>query len=213
MSHVSRLWWIVSLALLPGLACSTVTRWLTPPRVTATPKPTELAPPALATAAPDSADGVQAESGLTLGAHTATQNALANNTDILENVAEERYDSANLSQAGETYPYTINLARSLELIWQNGWCTTRADLLAQNFEHITIEFLVNGEAIDSEQFLELAGRTASGMYCQSYAMLVSDWPQGVTTLTTRVTFDEEIDDGLATYPAGTHEYEYTVTVR
>jgi hypothetical protein len=41
---------------------------------------------------------------------------------------------------------------------------------------------------------------------------MSNWPEGEYQLAAVVTFDEQINDGLADFEAGNYIYEYNVTV-
>jgi hypothetical protein len=127
----------------------------------------------------------------------------------LQELAEEEYDET--SQAGETYTYTISLEGSEDLLWVYGWCATTKDLLKQNWEHITLDSTVNGEDVSLSRFAVL-DVGSEGEECRLYYALVTDWPEGQHTLTNAVTFDQEIYDGTDTFPAGTHYYEYLVSV-
>jgi hypothetical protein len=217
---------LLSLSLIGLLACNTLTAPFasrSPTSPTGTPEPTALprptsAPEAQPTAPPStqpsSSEGeLRFESGLTLGSPAQAETALQAGANTLESLASERYAEDELSQAGRTYTYTTTLARSLDLIWLNGWCTTTPELLQENYEHITLEFLVGDTPVDLEQFALIEGLSESGLYCRAYYTVVTNWPSGETLLTSRVTFDAPINDGLADYPAGTHEYVYDVTVR
>jgi hypothetical protein len=42
---------------------------------------------------------------------------------------------------------------------------------------------------------------------------MSEWPDGTYTLEAVATFDEEINDGMADYPAGDYAFVYNVTVK
>ncbi|MGH2522206.1 MAG: hypothetical protein ACRDH2_06855 [Anaerolineales bacterium] len=214
---------LLSLSLIGLLACNALTAPFASGRPTATPAPTALPRPTAAPEAqptnppgtqPSTSEGeLQFESGLTLGSLAEAEAALQAGTNTLESLANERYAEDELSQAGRTYTYTTTLARSLDLIWLNGWCTTTEALLRENYQHITLEFLVGDTPVDLEQFAVLEGQSASGLYCRAYYTVITSWPSGETRLTSRVTFAEPINDGLADYPAGTHEYVYDVSVR
>lgn len=130
---------------------------------------------------------------------------------FIEAFATEQYTAEELSQAGHTYTYTLRLERDTTVVWGTNWCTTTPELLTENWDHISLEFSVNGAAIPLQQFGVLEVQSGD-MYCRHFLTTLSEWPAGETALETRVTFDTEINDGLSNYPAGTHVYHYTVTV-
>ncbi len=144
-----------------------------------------------------------------IGSTLESQAALAAGTPWLQELAEEEYEET--SQAGETYTYTISLAESQDLLWVYGWCTTTKELLMENWEHITVDSTVNGYEVPPSKFA-VTEDSSDGLECRLYYALVTDWPEGIHTLLNEVTFDTELYDGTDTFPAGTHYYEYVVTV-
>ncbi len=144
-----------------------------------------------------------------IGSTLESQTALAAGLPWLQEVAEEEYDET--SQAGETYTYTVSLEGSEDLLWVYGWCATTKELLKQNWEHITLDSTINGQDVPLARFAVL-DVGSDGQECRLYFALVTDWPEGRHTLFTAVTFDQEIYDGTDTFPAGTHYYDYVVTV-
>ena len=149
------------------------------------------------------------ESQPRIGSILESQVALAAGTPSLQELAEEEYEEN--SQAGETYTYTIFLDESQDLIWAYGWCATTKEILKDNWENITVDSSVNGYEVPLSKFAatEYGGE---GLECRLYYALVTDWPEGTHTLLNEVTFDMELYDGTDTFPAGTHYYEYVVTV-
>lgn len=205
LTPFTRLRLLVLLNAFSILACNTVMQPL---------RSMELTPPALPELpAEGGGEALSFSNGLVIGSVAEADAARQDNARSLESFAEEQYSSEEMSQAGETYLYTIVLERNTPALWSNGWCATEAEILEQNFEHIQVEFLVSTERVPESQILVLEGQEGSGLYCRLFVVLVTDWPEGETQLTTRVTFDEAINDGLADYPAGTHEYVYNVTKR
>jgi hypothetical protein len=76
---------------------------------------------------------------------------------------------------------------------------------------IQVAFSVNGQPVDPAQFARFEGNTGGQQFCQFQYAAVSQWPSGLTTLATQVTFTQAINDGTADYPAGTHIYLYEVS--
>jgi hypothetical protein len=144
-----------------------------------------------------------------IGSILESQTALAAGVPWLQELAEEEYDET--SQAGETYTYTISLDESQDLLWVYGWCATTKELLKENWEQITVDSTINRQEVPLSRFAVL-DVGSEGEECRLYYALVTDWPEGKHTLINEVTFDQEIFDGTDTFEAGTHYYQYEVTV-
>jgi C-terminal processing protease CtpA/Prc len=159
------------------------------------------------------AGDLQTEGGLSLSSPAAAEAALnSGSVQLLEELAQEQYDSNELSQAGKTYRYTINLDREQRLLLVNGWCATTEQILSDNLQHVTFEYEVNSTPVDLEQFAVFDGPNGDH-YCRFYYTVAYRWPRGQTTqIDVKVTFDEPINDGEADYPEGTHTYSYIVTL-
>lgn len=143
-----------------------------------------------------------------------TQAKITNDTSYLEAFATEKYDSTELSQAGKTYTYTVALTKDQDALFGTSWCTTTKMLLVDNWSHITLKFIVNDTPVDNSQFTIVENESQQdNLICRYYYTLLYDWPEGQHTLLIKMTFDEKINDGLSDYPAGTHTYEYDVTVK
>jgi hypothetical protein len=199
---------VCALALgLAGLACATLPNLALPGRATATPAATATPK---ATPTLDPAQDYELASGLTVGSVSTTDGAFDQQAPFLEAYAEERYDPADLSQAGETYTYTITLNREQVVLWGTNWCTTTADLLEQNVERIEVELTANEESVDPKHIGIVEVRSGD-LYCTFFITSLYNWPEGKTVLEVDVTFTEAINDGIADYPAGTHTYRYEVT--
>jgi hypothetical protein len=226
-----RWFYFLALFMLTALACTTVTNAIrgirpvasrTPevnPSATAvfefTPEAPaeetlEAEPRPTATASADTTDDLKIPDGPTVASPRTTRSQLSSDTPILESLAEERYSTAELSQAGQTYTYTVALEEDIPVLWGTNWCTSSEDILHDNFDHISLEFSVNDIPVDVSQFTVVEGAASDGV-CRFYYTLVSDWPEGETILEIRITFEETIDDGFSEYPAGTHIYRYLVT--
>jgi len=145
-----------------------------------------------------------------IGSPRETRIAISEQTRVLDALAPEEYSDEALAQVGETFTYTVTLDRNEKLIWVYGWCATTQAILEQNLERMTFDFSVNGTPVDARQFQVFDGQ-ADDLECRSYTAVVYDWPTGTTTLETKVTYDEKINDGLADYPEGSQAFVYTVT--
>lgn len=152
------------------------------------------------------------KSGLVIGSPSTTQALLekGENLQLLEGLAKEQYDPKELSQAGKTYTYTIQLDKEQSFLWGSNWCATTEEILRDNFQHISFEFSVEDTLIAPSQFLGWE-TTLDNMPCRLYYTVVQGWPSGTTHLQVKVTFDQLINDGNSDFPAGTHYYRYAVT--
>ena len=187
------------------LACASLPNFTVPSLATATAR-------AAATVTVESGGDYQNESSLTIGSLATIDKALDTQAPTLDSLSEERYESAELSQAGETYVHTITLDKEQTLIWQTNWCTTSEEILAQNLERTRILFTVNDEPVDPGHIGTLQTRNED-LYCAYFLTAISTWPKGETVLKIDVTFTEAINDGMADYPKGTHTYQYNVTLK
>jgi hypothetical protein len=225
-----RLSYVVMPLVVAALACNTVTSAfraadvspsetpaprpttvvITPTRVPPTPAPTRTL--SFAATAVEEAGSLAIPGGPTIAAAATTRRRIAEDLPLLEMLAAESYATEALSQAGQTYTFTVTLDDEQALLWGTNWCTTTDDVLRENFEHISLAFSVNGVTVDESQFLVVDVPTQEAA-CRYYLAVVSDWPDGETVLEISITFEDVIDDGFAEYPAGTHVYHYAVTRR
>lgn len=164
------------------------------------------------TATVESGGDYPTSSGLIIGSLETSEKAIDESAPFIESLASEQYETTELSQAGQTYVYTINLDEETTLIWQTNWCTTTEEILNQNMEHIRIHFTVNGETVDPGHIGIIQTR-GGDLYCAYFIASLYNWPQDTTVLKIDITFTEDLNDGLGDYPAGTHTYQYNVTLK
>jgi len=174
----------------------TATATAEPPTPTVAPSPTPLVTPITA-------------AGLKFRAPVEAAQAWNTTIRFLESAAFETYAGETLSQAGQTYAYTIQLAWDEELMWANGWCAATPEQLEAEWATISMVFSVNGEPV-ADEFLAVYEAQGAQMFCRWRYAVVSGWPAGVTQLSTAVTLAQPITDETRTYPAGTHVYQYQV---
>jgi hypothetical protein len=213
--------WTLGLGLLTltALACNAVTSLVsrapsvvtaTPPPAQPTARPTELPSPA-ASATPSLQQPLAIEGGPVIGTRRETSIALLRQTSILEMLAREDYTSDELAEVGRAFTYTVALEEEAQLLWVFGWCATTAAILEANFQDMQLDFVANDTPVPVDQFEVTSGQSADNLECRYYVATVYDWPEGTTTLQTRLTFLEEVNDGLSAYPPGTQTFVYTVT--
>ncbi len=205
MKHLRHLLFPFSLISLMALACGGLPDFTIPSLATATAR-------AALTATVEAGGDYQLSSGLTIGSHETLEKAIDAQAPVLESLATETYQGEELSQPGQTYTFTIALEEEQTLLWQTNWCTTSADILKQNFEHIQLQFTANDEIIDYGHIGIIETRNED-LYCAHFIVALSNWPQGETVLAIDIAFTEDINDGMGDYPKGTHTYKYTVTMK
>ena len=129
-------------------------------------------------------------------------------------LAAEQYSDAEADKPG-TLTYTVEITDDKPTYLNYGWCTTTEEILLQNFEHIKLGFYFNGRPLDREvvhTFQSQSQINNTDMVCLNFVTMMSNWPGGEHQLTAVVTFDAQINDGLADFDAGDYIYEYNVNV-
>lgn len=144
-----------------------------------------------------------------IGSQLESEVAFFAGTPWLEELAEESYEDT--SQAGQTYEYTIEMEESQNVMWVYGWCAATKERLTDNWDNIGLNFALNEEPVPLDSLVKLES-TFDEEECRLYYTLLTEWPSGQHVVTTEVTFTTELDDGFDIYPAGTHSYQYEVTV-
>jgi hypothetical protein len=151
--------------------------------------------------------------GPTIGSPRETRVALAAGAEtppILEQLAKEQYSQDEMAKVGGTFEFTIALTQTGQVLWAYGWCATSADVVTQNLEHMAVEFSINGTPVDPGQF-QVVEDQSGNLSCRTAVAVIYDWPSGTTTVETKLTFLEKVNDGISDYPPGTQDFVYTVT--
>ena len=145
-----------------------------------------------------------------LGSQEETLCMLENGlVDWLSAYSEDAYPDSEF-EAGDVYFYTIEIDKSIGMLWDWGWCAS-GEQLEQNWEHITLSFFLNELEIPLSDFvMEESGD--EDFACRNYYILVTDWPDGYHLLVTEIYFDTELDDGYSVYDEGYRTYYYDVYV-
>lgn len=129
----------------------------------------------------------------------------------LSQLAEEKYTEEDYSKPG-TLTFTVNITDDKPTYLNYGWCTTTEEILQQNFEHIKVGFLFNGEQLGSDVIHPVTFTRPDNFVCLEFGVLMSDWAPGKYQLVAIANFDEQINDGAADFDAGDYIFEYNVTV-
>ena len=100
----------------------------------------------------------------------AAASAFSSGTSFLEDLAREKYDSADYAPGTRTY--TIPLPETDTVIWAYYWCAATTDILNQNFENIDLKFILDGDEVSVDKFKN-DDLENSGQQCRIYYTLVS----------------------------------------
>jgi C-terminal processing protease CtpA/Prc len=145
-----------------------------------------------------------------LAATDAEAKLLDGNVDQLESFAPQSYEGSNPAP-GEHWAYTIPFKKTKDVAWLYGWCADKQATLDENFGHIKLKFILDGNQVSMEQ-LGTFTYPAQGIMCKIVYAVLTKWPAGEHHLSIETTFDASINDGSADYPAGTFYYDYTVYI-
>ncbi|MBI5946155.1 MAG: peptidase S41 [Chloroflexi bacterium] len=141
----------------------------------------------------------------------AASSALTSGKSFLEDLAREKYDSADYGAPG-TLTFTIPLTKTDTLVWLYAWCATSTEILNQNFKNIELKFVLGGEEIPLEKFRK-EDLESGGQQCRLYYTALSKWPAGEHHLSTTATFTAAINDGTSDYEPGDYVLEYAVYLK
>jgi hypothetical protein len=183
---------------------------LLPGMIPLNPEATESAEPAASAAAEASAAPAGSMPAMETDSDIVLESLKTQKGVYLAALAKEQYSDAETAQPG-TLTYTVSITDDRPTYFNYGWCTTTEEILQQNFEHIKIALIFNGEALSSDVVHPITYQV-NDMVCLDFMALLSDWPEGEYQLTAIATFDETINDGNADFEAGDYIYEYNVTV-
>jgi len=152
-----------------------------------------------------------------IGSVQEAQTALDHNLPYLYEFQTTMPNPPETTQLGELSTYKASLTQDQRALWYYNWCTTTSTILNENFGHIQINFMIDDTVIPLNQVAvidyESNPLNKSDGVCRQYFTVINYWPIGQHRLEIRVTFTQDLDDGWDVYPAGTHIYEYIVTVR
>ena len=105
------------------------------------------------------------------------------------------------------------------LTW--GWCADSQTRLEQNWAHFSILFVADGQPYapdtlfiwDSEDSIDVAGKTGVAAFCRTANMALDEWDTGVHRLVAFAYLDEPINDGWRDYyESDVHTTHYEIRV-
>ncbi len=94
----------------------------------------------------------------------------------------------------------------ISLSWK--WCADSVERLAQNLDHFTVVFVVDGvsyteDAVhrtNTEELIDVAGKTGVSSQCSTSRIALEQWGSGVHRAVVSAYLDAEISDGWSTFP-------------
>jgi hypothetical protein len=135
--------------------------------------------------------------------------ALSSRTPFLDDKAQEKY---SVTPKPGTYPYTVSLSSSDQVIWDYLWCATTTDVLATDLKSINLKFTLDGNDVPVTDF-SISDGTSGGQQCHIVYTALSAWPVGSHHVTTTATFTSKINNGTNDYDPGDYVLDYTVNVQ
>ena len=138
---------------------------------------------------------------------------LLSGVKFLEDKAREKPTAEDFAKPG-TITYTVPVKDgSKPLVWSYGWCASDADTLEDNFKHIELKFVLDGEEVPLDALSTYQYNTRNGLSCRLVYAILQNWPAGEHHLTITATFTQTINDGADDYPAGDYVLQYDVYVK
>jgi len=116
-----------------------------------------------------------------------------------------------LTPGTKTFSTTVKSSSTLR--WMFFWCTSNANLLAENLNSMTVNLLIDGLELKSNQIYQYEENTG-GWACHYWSTTLSDWViNRVTQLEIHYRFSQSTNDGYLVYPAGDYYIKFDVTVQ
>ena len=109
------------------------------------------------------------------------------------------------------YVYEITFAVEWSPLLGFAWCAADETILEQNWSHIQMGMTLDGYALDEGRFL-LEDQLGEGIACRAYKAIIQGWQPGLHTLVWTQSFDEAVNDGQSTFPAGDYITEIRINV-
>jgi hypothetical protein len=136
---------------------------------------------------------------LILGSQPETLDAINSNVKSLTSLAKEGSFTYN-----GTTRYDVSLNDPNEkLLWlSNGWCAKDENLLAQNLKNISFDFSIDDEPINIENMAPRYYKNTDGLSCFGYTVVAYNWSTSTTVLTSRITINAALNNGINDYEAG-----------
>lgn len=207
---------LITLLILPALACSTFNRLAEGGNLTDLATPTANDGPAVTEPETQLAgDALVLPSGLTIGSPRETRIALTEeNLEAFEDRVRETYTDEEYNTVGNTLTFTLSATSEDRLAWYYGWCATTPELVDDNLSKMKLEFIVEDTVVPVTQFetFDSLQSNSNGieLLCRTYVAVVYNWPGGLNTLETRITFTEKINDGMGDFDEGVITLKYEI---
>jgi hypothetical protein len=130
--------------------------------------------------------------------------------DFLQDIAREKYTEDIF--VPNTHTYTIALSKSKSVILPYFWCATTDEILAKNFQSMTLNFIVDGQEIPADQLATYDVKSGD-LSCRIIYVALTEWPGGEHHLSITTTFNTTINDGANDYAPGDYVMEFAVYIK
>jgi hypothetical protein len=141
-----------------------------------------------------------------------TQAAVQAGIKQFEELAREQYTNADYLDTNKSFTFTIALDKSQDLLWAWNWCASDTATLQSNLKDMDVKFMLDGQAVTSDQFLQL-DYSNQGQQCTADLLGLTDWPGGEHHAVTMLTFKAKLNDGAYDFAPGTQTFDYGVFVK
>jgi hypothetical protein len=141
-----------------------------------------------------------------------TQAAVQAGIKQFEELAREQYTNADYLDTNKSFTFTIALDKSQDLLWAWSWCASDTATLQSNLKDMDVKFTLDGQAVTSDQFLQL-DYSNQGQQCTADLLGLTDWPGGEHHAVTMLTFKAKLNDGAYDFAPGTQTFDYGVFVK
>jgi hypothetical protein len=104
-----------------------------------------------------------------------------------------------------------SVQRNQSYVWDVTWCASDTAALELNLQAIDVSFAAAGRAVEP-RIVTTYQDNASGMACQHYALLLSDWTGQRVALQATLSLSKPVFDGFMVRSPGEYIYNYDLTV-
>ncbi len=135
-------------------------------------------------------------------------NPTTGNYQTLQNLAPNW--QASTTPGTSTWPVRVSATTPVGIFM--GWCAIDQNTLNSNYQNLTWTAKIDGVAVPATSMFNGSYSDPTQGECQSYSGLIKSWTPGNHTIIVILHFDQEINDGWNSYPAGDYTDVYQVTV-
>ncbi|MBC6934200.1 MAG: hypothetical protein DWB57_18330 [Candidatus Brocadia sp.] len=115
-------------------------------------------------------------------------------------------------QPGDILIFNVSLSENTPVLWVHEECAPSMNDLDNTFSSLTIEFILDNEAISLNDFALMESKFFDGSPCREYVALINHWTSGEHILETHATYSKTIQNTGGSQLPGTYIEKYIVKV-